>query len=115
MSAGSVSLSVPVVGGESWLVLRAADSGNYWRFGQSGGSYELQQIRGWWFGSAVVSRHATVLPADGDELSCDVGSVIACSVNGTLVASTSDAFNASSTREGFATGASGSAPVTRFR
>ncbi|MEZ5349725.1 MAG: hypothetical protein R2714_11025 [Microthrixaceae bacterium] len=57
----TVSMSVPVAGAESWLVVRASDSGNYWRFGRFGGdSYSLQQIRGWWFGPAEVVSHVCV-------------------------------------------------------
>ena len=102
----TVSMSVPVAGAESWLVVRASDSGNYWRFGRFGGdSYSLQQIRGWWFGPAEVVSHASVLAGDGDRLSCELGSSISCSVNGVLVASSDDSFNESSTFVGFATGA----------
>jgi uncharacterized repeat protein (TIGR01451 family) len=112
---GSVSVSVPMAAGEAWLVVRATDAGNYWRFGRSaGGPYELQQIAGWWFGSPVVTRHAAPTPQDGDRLQCHLASTVTCSVDGVLVASSPDPFNATATHVGFATADPAGPPATRF-
>jgi hypothetical protein len=42
VAGGSVSMAVPTVSSDFWLIFRASNSGNYWRFGRSGGgAYQL--------------------------------------------------------------------------
>jgi uncharacterized repeat protein (TIGR01451 family) len=114
-SDGVVSVTVPVATGEYWLVFRASNAGNYWRFGRSvDGAYELQQIAGWWFGSPAVTAHASPTPEDGDRLSCQLATTIVCSVDGAAVASSSDGFNDGATHVGFATASPSGPPPARF-
>ena len=99
-----VSAEVDAVDDEFWLVLRLSDSANYWRFGRwAGQAYQLQQIRDNGLGSPALTVSNEVTPAAGDVLDCRVTpTLLSCSVNGTEVVRTDDAFNASATRVGFA-------------
>lgn len=102
---GTVSVSMPSVGDEFWLVARLSDSDNYWRFGvQTGGTgqYVLQQVVGNLLGSPTLDVLASVTPQAGDVLSCTLASSITCSVDGVAVVSTADAFNATATSHGLA-------------
>lgn len=115
-AVGRVGVTVPEVGPELWLILRASNSGNYWRFGRwQGGPYQLQQVQGWALGSPTVTTAATVQPVAGDRIECASGASISCSVNGTLVATSEDTFNASAQHVGFASASGGAAePHTVF-
>ena len=111
-AVGAVEASVTLPSSEYWLVVRASDSTNYWRFGRwQGGPYQLQQVVGNALGSPALSSLGSVPPGSGDRLSCQLGSEIRCSVNGTAVVSTADGFNATARRAGLAA-AGGTA--TRF-
>ncbi|MGE3619853.1 MAG: DUF11 domain-containing protein [Acidimicrobiia bacterium] len=113
-STGVASVDVPATASELWLVLRASDGANYWRFGRwQGGDYQLQQVRDNDLGAPALTTSATVTPAAGDELACTLTSTtISCSVNGTVVVSTDDGFNRTATAVGLAAyDASGPATV----
>lgn len=115
IASGTVSLSVPVISDEFWMIFRASNNGNYWRFGRSsGGAYQLQQVTSWTLGSPAVTTLATVVPADGDRLECQLGSGITCSVDATPVVATADGFNRAATYAGFATAGGPGPPATRF-
>lgn len=114
-SAGTVAASVSVVSDEFWLVFRASNSGNYWRFGRwQGGPYQLQQVAGWALGSPVITTSASVVAVNGDRLSCTLDVGVACSVNGEPVASSSAPFNRTSTTVGFAMADPSAPPPTRI-
>jgi uncharacterized repeat protein (TIGR01451 family) len=114
LSTGTVAVSVPVLSDELWLVFRASDSGNYWRFGRwQGGGYQLQQVQGWALGTPELTTLSLPVPAAGDRLSCESGKTITCSVDGVPVVRTASTFNKAATNAGFAI-ASGSAPASRF-
>ncbi|MGH9151307.1 MAG: DUF11 domain-containing protein, partial [Acidimicrobiales bacterium] len=72
--------------------------------------YLLQQVVNNGLGSPAVEQVATVAPAAGDRLSCQLDSVLACSVNGAAVVRTTDSFNAPARWAGLAgyTGTGGS-------
>ncbi|MDQ4088903.1 MAG: DUF11 domain-containing protein [Actinomycetota bacterium] len=109
-ATGRVSATVSMLSPEFWLIVRASGSGNYWRFGRwQGGTYQLQQVRSSALGSPAITTGATVTPAPGDRLSCQLGTGLSCSVNGTTVATTADTHNATATYAGWAGGAG--APV----
>ena len=75
---------------EFWLVLRATDANNYWRFGRAqSGAYQLQEINQSAIGSALVTTHSTAQAQAGDQLSCRYqADLIECTARGLLVAST---------------------------
>ncbi|MGH9157477.1 MAG: IPT/TIG domain-containing protein, partial [Acidimicrobiales bacterium] len=100
-ATGTASITAATATLEFWLIVRASDSANYWRFGRSGGgTYQLQQVVGNAIGVVVTSA---VVPAAGDRLSCQYAPAgLTCSVNGTVVANTADLFNAGATQVGFA-------------
>lgn len=105
VTAGTASITVPTITNEFWLIVRATDSANYWRFGRwQGGPYQLQQVVANNLGSPVLSASATVTPGPGDRLSCKLGSNVVCSVNATVVVSTTDPFNTTGRLAGFAAG-----------
>ncbi|MGE0729973.1 MAG: DUF11 domain-containing protein [Acidimicrobiia bacterium] len=113
--AGVASMRVPVVSNEFWMIFRASNSGNYWRFGRwQGAPYELQQIAGWALGSPVVTTHAIVQAFDGDRLECSLSTGVTCSVNGSIVVSSADGFNQGATMMGFALADGAAAPTTRI-
>lgn len=113
--SGTVGISVPVISDEFWMVFRASDPGNYWRFGRwQGGPYQLQQIAGWALGSPVTTSLASMPVTAGDRLECNVGSGVTCSVNGTPVVTSADSFNPTATMVGFAMADPGAVPATRF-
>ena len=103
-TTGMVSTALAVPSAEFWLVVRASDSSNYWRFGRSGGgAYQLQKVVGGTPGGPAPTV-ATVLPAAGDLLACGLLSAgISCSVNGVNVAAVVDSFNVDATDVGLAT------------
>ena len=104
--AGSVAVSVVVAttAPEYWLVLRASDGANYWRFGRRNhGAYELQQIVGNAYGSPTITPGASVSGAAGDLLSCRVTTTqLRCAVDDVVVATTSGPFNQAATKVGLA-------------
>ena len=111
LTSGTAAVTVAMTSPEFWLVVRASDGSNYWRFGRwQGGSYLLQQVVNNNLGSPALQQLATVNPAAGDRLSCQIGSTLTCSVNGTGVVRTSDPFNAAARHAGLAgyTGSGGS-------
>ncbi len=109
---GTASVTVAVPSAELWLVVRASDAANYWRFGRwQNGPYVLQQVVNSALGTPAITGGATVSPAAGDRLSCKLASGLTCSVNGTTVATTADGFNATAEGVGLA---AGSGAVTRF-
>ncbi len=105
-SAGRVSVTMPSVGAEFWLVVRLSDATNYWRFGRQaggGGQYVLQQVVGNSLGSPSLDVLASVSPQAGDVVGCELtSSAMTCSVDGVPVVSTADAFNRTATRHGLA-------------
>ena len=113
---GTVQATVVDPGDEHWLVLRASDAGNYWRFGRwQGGNYQLQQIVNHHVGQPVVVPMNTVSAAAGDELVCRLtASAIGCAVNGTSVVSTADPFNSGAHAAGFASWSGSGPAATRF-
>lgn len=113
LSTGTVSVTVPTLGTEYWLVTRLAGPGDYWRFGRSGsGSYELQLIQSGALASPTLDVRATVVPRAGDRLSCRLtDAAMTCSVGGVDVVRTTDAAGRVATRHGLAAYAS---PETRF-
>jgi hypothetical protein len=102
VASGDVSVSVPALSTEFWLILRLADAQNYWRFGRSaGGSYVLQQIAGNQIGNPSLQLLNTVQPAPGDQIACRINTLgIDCAVNNTAVVRTTDTFNRTATRVG---------------
>lgn len=114
-ATGVVSTQVTVPSQELWLVVRATDGSNYWRFGRTGGgAYQLQKIVGGRVGDPVP-RLATRSAAAGDQLSCGLlAGAISCSVNGTTVAAVQDGFNAAATQVGLATYRPGGPSAARF-
>ena len=109
-AVGRASVTVSTLSGEFWLIVRASTTGNYWRFGRwQGGTYQLQQVRSSALGAPAVTTAATVTPAAGDRLSCQLGTGLSCSVNGTTVATTADTHNAAATYMGWAAGAGAAA------
>ncbi|HZB42694.1 MAG TPA: DUF11 domain-containing protein [Ilumatobacter sp.] len=115
ISTGVVAVSVPVVSDEFWMILRATNTGNYWRFGRwQGGAYQLQQIAGWALGTPAVTTLASINAAAGDRLECRLSSGVTCSVNGADVATTADPFNGSASFVGFAAYDPSAAPAVRF-
>jgi len=100
-SKGSLEIRVTALANEFWLVFRMADTANYWRFGSQGGAYQLQQIRANALFNTQISIPATITPQAGDLLRCSLlNSGITCSVNTTVVATTSDTFGVNATRVG---------------
>lgn len=103
ISDGTASLKVPAASSEYWLVVRAADAANYWRFGRrENGAYQLQQVVANALGSPALTSLTTVTPAAGDTLSCRLASALTCSVNGTAVVRTASTFNATARFVGLA-------------
>jgi len=101
VSKGSVEIRLTALANEFWLVFRMADTSNYWRFGSQGGAYQLQQIRGNALSNTQISTPATITPQAGDLLRCSLLiSGITCSINSTVVATTSDTFGVNATRVG---------------
>ena len=92
------------LGDEMWLVVRASDSQNYWRFGRTGGGdYTLQQVIGGLLGSPAVTVLQNVTPAVDDLVACRSSSAaLTCSVNGVDAVTTADSFNVDATRLGLA-------------
>lgn len=90
VAEGKLYVTAATISSEFWLVLRAVDSGNYWRFGRwQGGPYQLQQVTGGGIGTPAVTTMAHRMPANGDRLACTYQyQHIACSVSGQLVAGT---------------------------
>jgi uncharacterized repeat protein (TIGR01451 family) len=114
VAGGSVSMAVPTVSSDFWLIFRASNSGNYWRFGRSGGgAYQLDKIAGWALGTATIEQLATIVPAAGDRLECRLTTGITCLVNGTAVLTSPDGFNAGATYAGFAMWDGDVPPATR--
>jgi uncharacterized repeat protein (TIGR01451 family) len=115
-ASGVVSVDVPVVSPEFWLVVRATDSANYWRFGRAGGgAYQLQQITGNGLGSPTVTTVASAPAAAGDQLSCRyLDAAISCSVNGAPVASAAAGANPAASLVGIAVWDPAGVPGTRF-
>ncbi len=115
-STGSVSAVLAQPSPEFWLVLRASDGANYWRFGRwQSGPYQLQQVANNGLGNPTLSVTATVTPAPGDVIVCNLRSPgLGCSVNGTAVVATTDTFNASASRVGFAVWDPSASMTTRF-
>lgn len=113
---GTVQATVVDPGDEHWLVLRASDAGNYWRFGRwQGGSYQLQQIVNHQVGRPVVVHLNTVPAAAGDKVVCRLtASAIGCAVNGNPVVSTADPFNSGATHAGIASWSGSGPAATRF-
>ncbi len=113
---GLVSVSLAEPSAEFWLVLRASDGANYWRFGRwQSGPYQLQQVAGNGLGSPAVTTSATVVPAAGDRIECRLtASRFDCSVNGVVVVSTADRFNGSARLVGFASWSPSGASPIRF-
>lgn len=113
---GTVQATVVDPGDEHWLVLRASDAGNYWRFGRwQGGTYQLQQIVNHQLGNPVLVHTNTVSAAPGDTLVCRLtASTTGCSVNGTSVVSTADPFNSGAHDVGFASWSGSGPAATRF-
>jgi hypothetical protein len=108
----TAGLRVVQPGAEFWSILRFQDASNYWRFGRSsGGEYQLQQVRGDMLRHVALERLATVSPAPGDIIRCQVSSGISCSVNGVVVVRTSDSSLSPATGQGIA---SWNSPETRL-
>lgn len=107
------SVAVPAPGSEFWLVMRLQDAGSYWRFGRyNGGPYTLQRVLNNGLASPAVSVLKTLQAEPGDRLECQSSAAgLACSVDGTVVARSSDTGGATATRAGLATWAS---PGTRY-
>jgi hypothetical protein len=103
---GVYEATVSAASSEFWLLLRMTDGLNYWRFGWAGeGPYVLQQVKDSSLGSFAKTTLATVMPEDGDRMSCDLAAAsITCSVNGTPVVSTGDGFSRTASTHGFAAG-----------
>ena len=111
ITSGTAAVTVASPSPEFWLVFRASDGSNYWRFGRwQGGSYLLQQVVNNNLGSPALEQLGTVTPAAGDRLSCQIGSTLTCTVNGTTVVRTTNPFNAAARHAGLAgyTGSGGS-------
>ncbi|PZF79913.1 DUF11 domain-containing protein [Jiangella anatolica] len=89
---------------EFWLIVRASDAANYWRFGRvQNGAYTLQKIQANTLGNPVLDVSRTVSAQAGDVASCTTtASTIACSVNGEPVVSSDDTFNHQATGHGVA-------------
>lgn len=86
--AGVLRATVSNAGGEFWLVMRAVDSNNYYRFGRTAGSstYTLQLIVAGSFGTMSTTGPGGTA-ANGDEVEIRVGGNdgINCYVNGTWI------------------------------
>jgi hypothetical protein len=99
---GNVETKVGAVSNEFWLVIRFVNDSNYWRFGRwQGGPYQLQQVKNGALGAPVIVSSATRQAQAGDVLRCmyrDQG--LKCSVNGTVLATTTDTFGVGATRVG---------------
>jgi hypothetical protein len=115
-TSGAVSVRVPVVSSEFWLILRATDGANYWRFGRTAsGSYQLQQVIGEQLGNPQVTTGAPISAAPGDLLECRYhGSVVICSVNGEQVAAVTNGPALAAGLVGLAAWQSGGVPPVRF-
>ena len=112
-SVGAAEVRVTAPADQFWLIVRLANDTNYWRFGRwQGGTYQLQQIRANALGTPQIDTPAVRTAQPGDVLKCVLlNPGLTCSVNGTVVATTTDAFNVESTRVGL----SGYlAPTARF-
>ena len=80
------------------------------------GPYQLQQIVGNALGTPSVTTSATVAAAAGDRMACKLSSsAITCSVNGTVVASSVNSFNATARNVGFAAGTGAPARFDELR
>lgn len=101
-SKGDAEVKLIEPANEFWLIVRFINDANYWRFGRwQGGAYQLQQITGNALGAPQIQPGATVQPAAGDVLRCVLNSPgLTCSVNGSVIATTTDAFGATATRIG---------------
>ncbi|MCZ7627706.1 MAG: DUF11 domain-containing protein [Microthrixaceae bacterium] len=73
----------------------------------------MQQVKQWALGAPKVTRHQSRTPAAGDRLECRYSKGISCFVNGDLIASSTDTFNAQGTYVGFAAAGS-STPTVSF-
>lgn len=113
LRSGTVSVTVPALGTEFWLITRLSSDGDYWRFGRSNsGPYQLQLIRGNGLASPALDVRATVTPKPGDRLSCRATDVaLTCSVGAVVVVRTTDSTGRTATRHGLAGYAS---PETRL-
>lgn len=112
LTEATAAVSVTAVSPEYWLVVRASDGANYWRFGRwQDGGYQLQQVVGNALGAPALEVQASVTPATGDRLSCQLASTISCAVNGVAVVRTADTFNSSARFAGLASYATGGTPV----
>jgi hypothetical protein len=111
IAAKDISISVVQPTAEFWLLFRFTDGGNYWRFGRwAGEPYQLQRIRAHTISEPGVVAHTVATAAPGDVLACQLrDSSITCSVNGTLVASTTDSFNRAATYVGLSSSQSAGA------
>lgn len=99
---GNVEAKVVALSDEFWLIVRFVNDSNYWRFGRwQGGSYQLQQVKDGALGAPVIVSPASRQAQAGDVLRCLYSSQqLKCSVNGVLLATTTDTVGADATRVG---------------
>jgi len=102
ISVYSAHVTLAVPDNEFWLILRLLDGQNYWRFGRrSGQPYQMQLIVGGALVSPQMQTLASVMPAPGDLMKCNVaGAGITCSINGVDVVTTADSTGQARTRVG---------------
>lgn len=99
------SVTPTEVTGQFWLIVRAKDADNYWRFGGSGedGFYRLERIASGAVAEAAVETLVNQPAMDEDRISCAAFATnISCSVDGVLVARTDEAFDVGATKAGIA-------------
>lgn len=99
------SVTPTEVTGQFWLIVRAKDADNYWRFGGSGedGFYRLERIASGAVAEAAVETLVNQPAMADDRLSCAAFATnISCSVDGVLVARTDEAFDVGATKAGIA-------------
>ena len=97
------SVTPTEVTGQFWLIVRAKDADNYWRFGGSGedGFYRLERIASGAVAEVAVETLVNRPAMAEDRISCAAFATnISCSVDGVIVARTDEAFDVGATKAG---------------
>lgn len=113
---GNVEAKVSALSNEFWVIARFVNESNYWRFGRwHGGPYQLQQVQNGALGAPVIVTPVTRQAQAGDSLRCLYSSQqLKCSVNGIVVAVTSDTSGVGATKVGLSAYQSADLRFTEF-